>query len=152
MNVNAGLGCIPCWQPERNVRHKCLQHASNWFPRHVNTGVRLRFREQKKNHLELRQDVKLMNTKWSREQCDEPKRKFPSVEWRTFNVGKWRKSGEIAKLSSKYVILLLCEFVGLFLIMNSCESMTDLQWALLVRQKIMHCANNTQLSLFKKKR
>ena len=41
-------------------------------------------------------------------------------------------------------------YVGLFLIMNSCESMTDLQWALLVRQKIMHWANNTQLSLIKK--
>ena len=34
--------------------------------------------------------------------------------------------------------------------MSSCESMTDLQWALLVRQKIMHWANNTQLSLIKK--
>ena len=49
-----------------------------------------------------------------------------------------------------YVILLPCEFDGLFLIMSSCESMTDLQWALLVRQKIMHWANNTQLSLIKK--
>ena len=39
------------------------------------------------------------------------------------------------------------ELVGWFLIMNSCESMTDLQWDLLVRQKIMHCANNTQFSL-----
>ena len=53
----------------------------------------------------------------------------------------------LLKLCSKYVILLLCELVGLFLIMNSCESMTDLQWDLLVRQKIMHCANNTQFSL-----
>ena len=43
-----------------------------------------------------------------------------------------------------------CEFVGLFLITSSCESMTDLQWALLVRQKIMNGANNTQLSLIKK--
>ena len=42
---------------------------------------------------------------------------------------------------------ILCEFVGLFSIMSSCESITDLPWALLVRQKIMHCANNTQLSL-----
>ena len=43
-----------------------------------------------------------------------------------------------------YVILLPCEFVSLFLIMNSCESITDLHWALLVRQKTMHRANNTQ--------
>ena len=34
--------------------------------------------------------------------------------------------GEIAKLCSMHVILLLCEFVGLFLITSSCESMTDL--------------------------
>ena len=58
--------------------------------------------------------------------------------------------GEIAKLCSMHVILLLCGFVGLFLITSSCESMTDLQWVLLVRQKIMHCTNNTQLSLIKK--
>ena len=43
--------------------------------------------------------------------------------------------GKLQKLCSTYVIVLLCEFVGLFLIMSSCESMTDLQWALLVRQK-----------------
>ena len=77
----------------------------------------------------------------------------PSVEWTILkkgNVGKWRQSREIAKLRSTYIILLLCEFVGLFLIMSSCESMTDLQWALLVRKKIMDCANNTQSSLIKK--
>ena len=62
----------------------------------------------------------------------------------------YESEGSLGKLCSTYVIVLLCEFVGLFLIMSSCESMTDLQWALLVRQKIMHCANNTQLSLVKK--
>ena len=66
----------------------------------------------------------------------------------------YESEGSLGKLRN-YVLrmsLYLCEFVGLFLIMSSCESMTDLQWALLVRQKIMHCANNTQLSLVKKKR
>ena len=81
------------------------------------------------------------------------KEKVAFGEMNNFNVGKSRKVKEI--WGNCEIMFYVCHFTslwidGLFLIMSSCESMTDLQWALLVRQKIMHCANNTQLSLLKK--
>ena len=73
MNINAGLGRISSWQPDRNIRYKCLHvGVLKWISnpaclilisktRSTRAYV-FRFKEQKKNHLELNQEVKLLNT------------------------------------------------------------------------------------------
>ena len=63
------------------------------------------------------------------------------------NVRKWRKYGEITKLCSMYVILLLCEVVLEHeqLWVNDRPSVGSIS----SKKEIMHCANNTLLSLIK---
>ena len=71
MNINAGLGRISSWQQDRNIRHKWLRvgvHGSHATCLMLISKARKHglksssLKSKKENHLELSQDVKLMNT------------------------------------------------------------------------------------------
>ena len=73
MNINAGLGRISSWQQDRNIRHKWLRVGVLEWISHATCLMLISkarkhglksssLKSKKENHLELSQDVKLMNT------------------------------------------------------------------------------------------